>query len=185
MDTKYKIGGLLLIALVSFLYGTGIITGFTVLEKGVSPGDFVQLSYIITLTDGTVVDTSIKEVGETAGFVNRTYASLIMNIIKPTKTTSTLNDELIGLAIDESKTVNVPALEAFGVRNPSLIIPLNRTLFDAQNLTPQIGGRVSIQNTPGTIVDFDDAQVVVDFNNPYAGQSAVYEVTVERIWRQI
>ncbi|WP_457600969.1 FKBP-type peptidyl-prolyl cis-trans isomerase [Hydrogenivirga sp.] len=92
-----------------------------------------------------------------------------------------LESRMLGMSSGESKSIEVPAEEAYGPRNPELVQKAPREYF--QNIPLEKGLPLQAQTPEGrvvnmVVVDFDDQTVTVDMNHPLAGRDLVFEVEV-------
>jgi FKBP-type peptidyl-prolyl cis-trans isomerase SlpA len=94
-------------------------------------------------------------------------------------------EAMFGLVAGESATLEVPPERAFGQRNPQNVQRMARHLF-APDMALDVGLVVSFADAaraelPGVVVEFDDEEVVVDFNHPLAGEPLRFDVSVIRV----
>lgn len=94
-------------------------------------------------------------------------------------------EAMFGLTAGESATLEVPAERAFGQRNPENVQRMPRHVF-APDMALEAGLVVSFADAanaelPGVVTEFDDEEVVVDFNHPLAGQALRFDVSVIRV----
>lgn len=92
-----------------------------------------------------------------------------------------LEKALLGASVGEKKSIFVPAEEAYGVREPSYVQEVPREQFEGIEL--QRGMTLFGQGEDGQTVqvivqDFNDSQVIVDYNHPLAGKNLQFEVTI-------
>ncbi len=95
-----------------------------------------------------------------------------------------LEKELVGMQEGESKTITVPAAEAYGEYNEEAVQTLPREQFEGIDL--QKGMSLYGQGEDGhtiqvTVKDFDDESVTIDMNHPLAGKDLVFDVTVSSV----
>ena len=95
-----------------------------------------------------------------------------------------LEKELVGMKEGESKTITVPAAEAYGEYNEEAVQTLPREQFEGIDL--QKGMTLYGQGANGetiqvTVKDFDDKSVTIDMNHPLAGKDLVFDVTVKSV----
>jgi FKBP-type peptidyl-prolyl cis-trans isomerase 2 len=81
---------------------------------------------------------------------------------------------LMGLRAGEHKEFIVPAVDAYGERNDSLVKNVPRTSLPA-HITVRRGMRIPMRSPEGVelvcrILDVGNDRVVADFNHPLAGQ---------------
>lgn len=92
---------------------------------------------------------------------------------------------IIGMQVEESKTINIPCAEAYG----EVVEELKQEVPKAQ-LPPEIKPEVGLQlmsNTPDgqqiplVISEVKEDVIVVDANHPLAGKDLTFEVTLVSI----
>jgi peptidylprolyl isomerase len=139
------------------------------LKTVVSQGDIVKVQYKGTRDDGSVFDQSRPErpLVFTAG-----VGQMIPGFDRA----------VVGMKLNEQKTVKIPAAEAYGPRDETMIRDVPKSNFPEGTilvadqpitLTDPNGRRLR-----GTIVAVGDENVSVDFNHPLAGQDLTFEITV-------
>jgi len=138
----------------------------------VENGSIVSVHYTGTLNDGTEFDSSRSrdplkfQVGDSqviAGFENA----------------------IIGMAAGESKTVSVPAENAYGLKDELAIQEISKDRFP-EGFDALVGEQVTGDNGNGqpfmaTIISEQETSVTLDFNHPLAGQDLIFEVEVVSI----
>ncbi len=92
-----------------------------------------------------------------------------------------LETRMIGMKVGEKRTIEVPADEAYGPRDPNLIQKIPREYFS--NVPLEKGITLQAHTPDGrvitmVVVSFDDEEVVVDLNHPLAGRDLLFEVEV-------
>ncbi len=92
-----------------------------------------------------------------------------------------LEKEVEGMEVGEEKTVTVKAEEAYGQRNEEWVETLPRDQFEGIEL--QKGMTLYGQSPDGqtiavTVKDFNDKEVVIDYNHPLAGEDLTFDVKV-------
>jgi FKBP-type peptidyl-prolyl cis-trans isomerase SlpA len=92
---------------------------------------------------------------------------------------------VIGMTINESKTISIPCAEGYGDRNPELIqeVPLEQLPPD---LNPEVGMQLASRMPDGSefpvvIAEVKDTSILIDANHPLAGQDLVFDITVVEI----
>lgn len=93
------------------------------------------------------------------------------------------DDAVRGLEVGESKTVTIPAAQAYGEASDEATreFPL-----DAFPQTPEVGWMVELeaddgQRLPATIVEVTEDHATLDFNHPLAGQDLTFEIELVSI----
>ncbi|WP_457621164.1 FKBP-type peptidyl-prolyl cis-trans isomerase [Persephonella sp.] len=92
-----------------------------------------------------------------------------------------LEARMEGMEVGETRTIEVPAAEAYGEKDPNLIQQAPREYFQGVEL--EKGLPLQAQTPEGQIinmivVDFDENTVTVDLNHPLAGKDLIFEVEV-------
>src|SRR5215470_9616480 len=102
------------------------------MAQEVRSGDTVKVHYNGRLTDGTTFDSSAGrdplefEVG--SGMVIKGF-----------------DDGVMGMQLGEKKTINIPVEEAYGPKDPSMMVEFPSDQFPA-DLKPEIGMRLNMTN---------------------------------------
>lgn len=133
----------------------------------VKQGDTVQVNYTGKLSDGTVFDTSIDRhpLQVTLG-----KGALIAGFEKA----------VIGMNAGEKKTVIIPSAEAYGPRQESAVVSVERKNFPG-NFEPQVGQRLELtqeddSNVLVTVADLTETTITLDANHPLAGKDLTFEI---------
>jgi FKBP-type peptidyl-prolyl cis-trans isomerase 2 len=135
-------------------------------------GDTVKVHYSGRLTDGTTFDSSAGreplqfEVGSgmvIAGFDNG----------------------VVGMAVGEKKTIQIPVDEAYGPKNPDMVIEFPVSEFP-DDLQLEIGQRLNMTNGAGQIIpvvitEIGQETVMLDANHPLAGEDLVFDIELVEI----
>jgi len=134
--------------------------------SGAAVGDSVQVHYTGSFEDGTVFDSS--EGGEPLAFV-----------IGDGTMISGFDAAVRGMEVGATKTVIIPAAEAYGEYREDLVIVLALDEFEEEL---EVGQQVPLQNvTSGdmiyfTVVEISDTEVTLDANHPLAGMDLIFEI---------
>ena len=136
-------------------------------------GTKVTLHFALVLEDGDVIDSNF----ETAP---ATFTVGDGNLLPGFEST------LIGLENGDEREFTIPPEEAFGQHNPQNVQRVDRSNFDQQEL--EVGVMFSFQNgdgeLPGVIIEFEDEEILVDFNHPLAGKNIIFQVKIMDITPQ-
>ncbi|MEO7982945.1 MAG: peptidylprolyl isomerase [Bacteroidota bacterium] len=90
-----------------------------------------------------------------------------------------------GMTVGEKKTVNIPFDEAYGPRNPEMIIEMPKDRFP-KDLDIEVGMPLGMSDQNGQqfevrIVEIKDDVVMLDANHPLAGQDLVFDLELVEI----
>lgn len=138
----------------------------------VKSGDRIKVHYHGRLTNGETFDKS--EGREPLEFEVGTGM-----VIKG------FDDGVTGMAVGEKKTINIPADEAYGPRNPEMIIEMPKDRFP-KDMEVEVGMPLSMSDGQGqqfqVVVDEvrEDA-VILDANHPLAGEDLIFDLELVEI----
>lgn len=132
-------------------------------------GDTVQIHYTGTLQDGTTFDSSQGR--EPLAFE-----------VGSGQIIAGLDKALPGMAVGDTKKVDVPCDEAYGQPNPDMRHAVPREGIP-DDIPLEVGGRLQMQTQDGqvvpvTVIDVNEEQVTLDANHPLAGQDLTFEIEV-------
>lgn len=135
-------------------------------------GDTVRIHYTGTLSDGTTFDSSRER--EPLEF------TLGASQIIPG-----LEREIDGMSVGETRTVTVPAAEAYGSRDPSRQQVIERSMVPA-HIPLDLGTQLQLQTPEGqavmvVVAAVTEQEVTLDANHPLAGEDLTFEVEMVEI----
>jgi FKBP-type peptidyl-prolyl cis-trans isomerase SlpA len=92
---------------------------------------------------------------------------------------------VIGMQVDESKTLNIPAAEAYGQPKAELILEVPKSQLPPE-INPEIGLQLMSQTpdgnqTPLLVTEVKEDTIIVDANHPLAGKDLIFEITLVSI----
>jgi len=135
-------------------------------------GDTVQVHYTGKLDDGTVFDSSMggKPIEFTLG-ANQVIDGFERGVL--------------GMAVGDTKTIIIPADQAYGPYHDELVLVLERSRFP-EHLTPQVGQMLQLQRPDGEpieamITEVSDEFVTMDANHPLAGEQLTFDLELMHI----
>ncbi|OPY29851.1 MAG: FKBP-type peptidyl-prolyl cis-trans isomerase [Methanocella sp. PtaU1.Bin125] len=145
----------------------------------------MTVDYIGWFDDGTIFDTSNATVAFNAGIYDPAaiYAPLSF-IAGNQEVIQGFDDAVTGMKVGESKNITIEAKDAYGEYDPSLVQPVNMSVLQAYNITPEVGDTLYYNMNPVTVVAIpNNTTVMIDFNGPMAGKRLHFSVTVVDIER--
>ena len=92
-----------------------------------------------------------------------------------------LEEELVGMKVGNSKTVEIPPEKGAGKRDPNLIKKIALTKLHKAGARGYKGEEVTFGRERGVITTVLGRTVRVDFNPPLAGKTLIFDVTVKEI----
>ena len=135
-------------------------------------GDTVKIHYTGKLEDGTVFDSSVGH--------DPLEFKIGQNQIFPK-----LEEAIIGMEPNETKTVLVSSVDAYGPYREEMVVDVPKNSFPA-DITPEVGLELELvqsNNQPiiVTILKVTDDSVTLDANHPLAGKDLTFDVKLLEI----
>ena len=135
-------------------------------------GDKVKVHYHGRLTNGETFDSSEGraplefEVG--GGMVIKGF-----------------DEGVAGMKVGEKKTVNIPFDEAYGPRNPEMLVEFPREKFP-KDMQLEVGMPLMMNNGADqqfqvVVTEIKEEVVILDANHPLAGQDLVFDIELVEI----
>ncbi len=163
-----------------FSFGLLILMAEDITEdtsKRIENGDTISVNYVGKLENGTIFDTSLKEVAIETGKYDqmRNYEPLTFTV-GAGQMIKGFDEGVVGMKVGEEKTLTIPPEEAYGEYRQEFVreIPV-----DAVNFTPEVGMRLATDNgLTGSITKVNENSFVVDFNHELAGKTLIFSVKV-------
>ncbi len=135
-------------------------------------GDSVKVHYTGKLEDGSVFDSSVD--GQPLEF-QLGQEQLIPGLEKA----------VVGMEVGQSKTVEIPADEAYGPHRQELVLVVARAEFPDE-IEPKVGEQLRVQQPDGRefqvkVTDQSDDSVTLDGNHPLAGKDLTFDLQLVEI----
>jgi peptidylprolyl isomerase len=138
----------------------------------VKSGDKIKVHYHGKLTSGETFDTSEGrsplefEVG--SGMVIKGF-----------------DEGVTGMEVGEKKTINIPVEDAYGPKNPDMIIEMPLDRFP-KDMEIEVGIPLMMSDNQGqqfqvTIVEIKEKSALLDANHPLAGQDLIFDLELVEI----
>jgi peptidylprolyl isomerase len=140
--------------------------------KQVKKGDKVKVHYHGRLTSGETFDSS-------EGRQPLEFEVGSGSVIKG------FDEGVTGMAVGEKKTVNIPVDEAYGPKNPEMIIEMPKDRFP-EDMELEPGLPLMMSNGNGqdfqvVVAEIKEDAVLLDANHPLAGQELVFDLELVEI----
>jgi len=156
--------GIILIALTWFAMFNPVVA---------KAGDTVNVFYTGTLDDGTVFDTNVN-------------ATPLVFTVGKGMVIPGFDEAVVGMAVNDVKTVRIPPEKAYGSYDSSLVYTLNRSAFPA-NVTLVAGKYYAIKSiTDGSvsyvkIINVTPSTITLDENHELVGQTLTFSIKLVAI----
>jgi len=133
----------------------------------VKKGDKVKVHYHGRLTSGETFDSS-------EGRQPLEFEVGSGSVIKG------FDDGVTGMEIGQKKTINIPVDEAYGQKNPEMLIEMPKDRFPA-DMELEVGMPLMMSNGEGQnfqviIHEIQEDSVILDANHPLAGQVLIFDL---------
>jgi len=140
--------------------------------RQVKTGDSVKIHYNGRLTDGSEFDSS-------AGNEPLSFTLGDGEVI------AGFDEAVLGMAVGESKTVTIPAEQAYGPLLPDMVARVARADLP-EDLELTLGTQMEVSQEDGStflvmITELSDAFVTLDANHPLAGKDLVFDLHLVEI----
>jgi FKBP-type peptidyl-prolyl cis-trans isomerase 2 len=149
----------------------------------IQKGDFIQISYTGIVNDSTklVFDTTHEEKAKETGLYDKKakYGPVVI-VVGENHVLPGLDNALVGASVGDH-TIEVEAKEGFGIKSSKNLQLVPAKFFIKENLRPQVGLQVNIDDKIGVIRSVSGGRVIVDFNHPLASKDLIYEISVHKI----
>jgi len=135
-------------------------------------GDTVRVHYTGKLEDGTVFDSSLDR--------DPVEFTLGAGQVIPG-----FEQAVVGMSPGESKTVEVPADQAYGPYREELVQEIDRELVP-EDLKLEVGQQLALRLSPGrsirvTVTKLTESKVTLDANHPLAGKDLTFDLQLVEI----
>ncbi len=135
-------------------------------------GSTVRVHYTGKLTDGNVFDSSRGN-------------SPLQFTVGGGEVIPGFDRGICGMALNETKTLNIAACDAYGDRREDLVFDYPRSELP-EGFLPEEGQQLQLQNDQDvtfmvTVAGVTGEHIVLDANHPLAGQDLVFEVELVEI----
>lgn len=144
-------------------------------------GSVVEINYTAKVVDGAVFDTTLKKAAEQAGILdpNTKYVPSPI-IVGAEELLGKLDDIIKEMKVGEQRKITIEAEDAYGMRNPELVVVVPLREFKKEKVQPFPGLIITVNNRRGRVQSVSGGRVRVDFNHPLAGKDIEYELKIER-----
>lgn len=142
-------------------------------------GDKVRVHYTGKLDDGSVFDSSECQDACDCNSDPLEFTIGDGNIIPG------FENAVAGMSPGESKTVLIPAADAYGQRMEEMIAVVDRKEIP-EGVSPEVGGQMEVtlqdgQSIPVLITELTETSVTIDANHPLAGRDLTFELRLVEI----
>jgi FKBP-type peptidyl-prolyl cis-trans isomerase 2 len=135
-------------------------------------GDTVKIHYTGRLQDGSVFDSSSGR-------------DPLQFVIGSGQVIPGFENAVTGMTVGEKKTADIPCQEAYGERNPSMVMEVERKHVPP-DIDPEVGQRLQLGSPSGellavTVIKLDEEKITLDANPPLAGEDLTFDIELVEI----
>ena len=155
------------------------------MESKLAKGDIAYLEYDVWIVgpgeQATLHETTHADVAKAADKYEekKSYAPVPV-VVGHDRLPKGLDEALSGATVGETKEVTIPPEKGAGERDPKLVRLYPMREFLKKDIEPEPGLEVHMDGRHGVIMAVTAGRVRVDFNNPLAGRTLKYKVTVAK-----
>lgn len=145
-------------------------------------GDFIEIDYIARIkSSNKIFDLTIADIAKKEGIFQQAqiYKPLII-CIGENQVIKGLDEALADKEVGKEFEADIPPEKAFGKRDAKLIQLTSRAIFEKQKMNPFPGLQLAIDGAIATVRSVSGGRVILDFNNPLAGQAVHYWIRINR-----
>lgn len=148
----------------------------------ISDGDSVTVNYTGNYENGEIFDSSIEEKAKESEFYDpqRKYGPICIKL-GAGQIVKGFEKALLGMKKGEEKRVTIPPEEAYGNVDPNLVQSVPMEAFKEAKISPEVDLMLDTREGVGRITKVNTEDVELDFNNPMAGKTLVFNIKVEDI----
>jgi len=139
--------------------------------------DFIEVEFTGKVKGGEIFDSNIKEGLKKIG--SDFEAKSFIFCLDEGMFLKGIDDFLIGKEIGKYE-VELKPEHAFGNRNPKFVQMIPMKIFVQHKINPVPGAVFNFDGRIAKILTVSGGRVMVDFNNPIAGKTVVYNIKVLR-----
>jgi peptidylprolyl isomerase len=130
-------------------------------------GDTVKVHYTVKLGDGMVIGST-------------TNHEPLQFTIGEDQILPGFEEAVLGMNPGESKTIEVPADQAFGPHLDEMVVAIERTRLP-EDFNPKIGEQVQFRQMDNQIAtvlvtDVSESTITIDANHPLAGKDLTFDI---------
>ena len=143
-------------------------------------GDFIKIEYNLwRIADEKLVRTTDKKLAQDNDIFSESarYEPQLI-VIEKDSALKALWDAVKAMDVGQSKKIELEPKDAFGERNTDLVRVMPIADFRKKDIEPEPGMQIDIEGVIATVKSVNSGRVMVDANNPLAGEKIRYEIKV-------
>lgn len=149
----------------------------------VNKGNTVTVDYVGRLDEETVFDTSVGSIAQACGKYasGRNYSEGLSFAVGAGQMIAGFDKGVEGMKVGETKTVTIPAKEAYGERSEKNMIKVPREQVPNGDELEKGMKLMASNGQTFTVYAIDSKEVTLDANHELAGKTLIFDITVKSI----
>lgn len=150
-------------------------------SKKVAKNNAIVVDYVGRLADGTVFDTSVESVAKACGLytTQRNYSEWLAFTAWAWQMIPWFDAGVIGMSINETKTITIPSKEAYGAETVSF--PVDQLPTKPDGSSYKAWESINTMNGAVKIESLDEKEFTIKNNHPLAGKDLIFDITIKTI----
>lgn len=149
--------------------------------KKVKKDDNITVDYIGRLADGTVFDTSIESVAKAVGSYSpqKSYTEGLPFTVGKGQMIAGFDAGVLGMALNETKTITIPAKDAYG--EDTVTVSIDKLSPKDDGSAYKVGDTLMTQNGATEILSINDKEFTMKNTHPLANKDLIFDITIKTI----
>lgn len=149
----------------------------------VAKGNNVTVDYVGRLDEQTVFDTSVESIAKACGkyTTGRNYNEWLSFNVGAGQMIAWFDQGVEGMKVGETKTVTIPAKDAYGERSEANLIKVPREQIPNPDQLQKGTKLMSSNGQSFTVYAIDDKEITLDANHELAGKTLIFDITIKSV----
>ncbi|MBW2996653.1 peptidylprolyl isomerase [Candidatus Woesearchaeota archaeon] len=149
----------------------------------IKKGDFIEVEYTGRLKEEKLIfDTTDEKTAKEIGIHSKETAyGPVVICLGQGQLLPGIEKELEGKEPGKELAIDLQPEDAFGKKDAKLIKMIPMAAFKRQNIMPEPGMQVNVDNLMGIIKTAAGGRCLVDFNHPLSGKEVSYTIKINKI----
>jgi peptidylprolyl isomerase len=135
-------------------------------------GDTVRVDYTLSLSDGTVYQTTVGK-------------QPIEFVVGKGTMLADFEEAVIGMKVGESKTITIPSANAYGEHREDLVITIKRSQIQGGD-NIEVGDYLTVTDSGGRtsqvkVIAVSGTDVTIDANHPLTGKDLIFKIDLLKV----
>ena len=141
------------------------------------------VDYVGRLDDQTVFDTSVESIAKACGKYasGRNYNEGLSFKVGAGQMIAGFDKAVEGMKVGETKTVTIPAKDAYGERSEKNLIKVPRNQVPNPDQLQKWMKLMASNGQPFTVYAIDSKEVTLDANSELAGKTLIFDITIKSV----